>query len=89
MKGPNQKLVLVEWVDSCSAAGVWNDPTDLPDNPKTCFSVGWIVKESKSFLQIVSSAGLNDTDGFDHVSGDMIIPRGCIVRTKVLSRRRL
>ena len=89
MKGPNANLVLVEWVDSCSNASVWSQVGDLPDEPKTCFTVGWVIENNRKHIQLASSAGLADDDSFDAVSGDMTIPKGCVVRVKTLSRRRL
>jgi hypothetical protein len=88
-RGPNVKLVMVEWVDSCSYGGIWKDPSELDGGAKTCFTVGWVIHENAKSLTLASSAGLNATDGFDQVAGDMTIPRAAITRTKVLAKKRL
>lgn len=88
-RSPAARLVLIEWADSCSVRGVWKNPSDLDAVAKTCFTVGWVVKESRRAITVVGTASLNDEDAFDHIAGDMTIPKGCIVRTRTLSRSRL
>lgn len=87
-KSPKHPLVLVEWVDSCTTAG-WQFVSDISPTAKTCFSVGWIYRQSKQVVQLAASAGMTDSDGFDQVQGGITIPRGAIIRIKKLAKGRL
>ena len=70
------RLVLVEWVDSCSFVGsLWIGKDNVEGlDPHSCKSVGWIVKEDDEC--IVLAASLSDHE----YSGNMCIPKVCITK---------
>ena len=88
MKSPNEKIVLVEWVDSCTHQG-WNAPSDISHTAKTCFTVGCVVRETRQIIVLAGSCAMDDDDHFDQVTGTITIPQSCIVRSKTLFTRRL
>ncbi len=74
-------LVLVEWDDAC------NDSAWMPVNsvlkPFPCITVGFLIHDEPSFIQVASTLGLGDTS---EVSSRFTIPRGCIRKIKVLRK---
>lgn len=71
--------VCVEWVDITSAhGGAWIAPGELDESAAlgTCWTSGWVVKETKEFLCVVSSICLmGDEVSFGH---DTVIPHGVV-----------
>jgi len=75
MKPKLPKLVLIEWLDSCSIEH-WHD--DKPDTePLACRSVGWLVHDGKRAKTI--AAHMSDDDPPQR-SGEMTIPVVCITK---------
>ncbi len=77
------KLVMVEWLDSASVGGIWNDINEITDQScsLTCKSVGWLLVNNKDIIVIV--AHLTGKQG----SGDMTIPKRAIVKFTVLKKK--
>lgn len=79
------RLVEIEWVDSV-AHWRWEHPDDLRrwavEETMIQRSVGWILSESESYVQLVSSVG---EDG-ESASGSLQIPRVAILRVRDLAR---
>ena len=74
------KLVYVEWVDSSSLDRVWNSESLIREcSVCRCRSVGWIVHETEDHLTIAGHS-----DGDEHWSGEMTIPKAAIKRRKIL-----
>lgn len=74
-------LLLVDWLDSCSLSAnhTWKPESEvLAVTPVECRSVGWLVRETKAAITLVSS-----THG-DRVSGDITIPRFAITKRRAL-----
>ena len=76
-----KKVVYVEWDDSASSAGsIWkNKETVANFNTCRCKTIGFVIKETKDTLTIVSSS-----DGGDYVSGDMSIPKSAIRKRRIV-----
>jgi hypothetical protein len=72
-------LVLVTWKDAKSEASGWKSIDEVScGHPATVTSVGWIVRQTKNKLIIVSSiVG-------DHCDGDTTIPMGWVQSIKPL-----
>lgn len=74
------KLVYIEWWDHCSSDSVgWKSRASLLEinNPSLVKSVGWVLQETDTFIQIVSSAAATDVDD-DTYDGDVLIAKPCI-----------
>lgn len=83
------KLVLIEWIDSHSGRG-WQALDDIKANasPVRCRSVGWLVADTKDTKVLVPHlSGVDDEGVRPYGTGDIAIPRRCIVRCRVLSER--
>lgn len=72
-------LVLVTWKDAKSEASGWKSIEEVASGqPATVKSVGWILRQTKTKLVIVSSiVG-------DHCDGDTVIPMGWVKSIKHL-----
>ncbi len=70
------KLVMVEWVDSCSQYG-WHKPEEYDANVIHICSVGMLVREKDDSVSLISGKGIQ----WDTM---MTIPRACIKRIRTL-----
>ena len=70
----------VKWIDSYSDNSGWIDEEDISEENHFIESLGFFYKQTKDFLIIVHSRGLEDTD----VMGVLNIPLGCIKEIKKL-----
>jgi hypothetical protein len=70
------KLELIEWVDSTSpGASVWMDNHAVRElTPQICYSVGFVVKETRAHITVAGSWSENQA------SGTMCIPKKAIQR---------
>lgn len=67
------KLVLVKWIDAVTKDIGWRKIEDIKkQKPDKCETVGWIIKQTKSHVTIVSTIGGDECDG------DITIPLGMI-----------
>lgn len=74
------RLLKVTWLDACSLPAGWKSVKKAKKSkPAEIVSVGYLVKERKRSITLVSS--LTDDGDCD---GDVVIPRDWIVRTKKL-----
>jgi hypothetical protein len=72
-----RKLVLIDWVDSCSSVGGgWVFLDELEAGAKKCRSIGWIIAEDEESITVSGHLG-NDPD---QCLGDMTIPRCAIAK---------
>lgn len=77
-----RRLLQVTWIDSCSidGAGTWKDIDRVAGMaPCRVESVGWVIAEHSDFITLAASV-----DRDDHASGEICIPKGCIVRKRLL-----
>jgi hypothetical protein len=77
-----QKLVLIEWMDSHSGRG-WQTLDEIQGKaePLYCRSVGWLVKEAKQCKVIAPHiAGERNGDIILLGNGDMVIPTKAILK---------
>lgn len=82
------RLVIVDWVDSAAGSG-WREIASFgEDETVRCRSVGWIVRDTKMALQLVSHIGLDDAESCEQASGDMCIPKAAITRVRTLQERK-
>ena len=72
---------LVEWLDSRGATDRWARIEDLKDND-CCkmISVGWVISENETELQIAPHIGLEDDVSDAQFCGVMSIPKISITR---------
>lgn len=80
------KALYVEWDDSVSVGSrVWvHDDDVLASKPSRCKSIGFVFKESTSFLTLVGHL-----DGSSYTSGNMTIPKSAIrIRRRVALPKR-
>ena len=68
------KLCGIHWVDT---VGHRDDPADEPLKPLHCFSVGFVVEETKEYVKIASE--LIEDGTYQEV---VAIPKGCIKGVK-------
>ena len=83
--GVDLKLVLVEWYDHCSfTTATWRSKEEYDSlNPPLCKTVGWVLKEDKQMMILVST--WQESEEFDdQFVGDMAILKGVIKSVKVL-----
>ncbi len=80
------KLVYIEWEDARSIGSSWRDVKELLENagavPIIVKEVGWIVKEDKDTIVIVSS--LDERKDKTFVSDGTILPKSLIRKRKVI-----
>lgn len=76
-------IVLVEWVDSEGQDGLWQHYADYKKDtkrePKSIFSVGYLVKTTEHFIYLVP------TDSGHQVLGSIAIPKVAVQSVKSLS----
>ena len=84
MTRTQQKLVLIEWVDSHSGNG-WRPLDELADaaRPVMCRSVGWLVAEQNGTVVLVPHISGDETVR-RYGTGDIAIPTKAIVKRTVL-----
>jgi len=84
-------LVLVKWQDITSSYNGWQDLDDI-NKLKTalCYTPGWILREDKKNIYMVSSITKHSEDASDdsdvQVSFDTVIPKGVIESIKILKK---
>lgn len=72
---------MVDWLDHSRVTGGWRSQSELKPQAYTCRSVGWVVNESKTVLQLVPHFG--DIKRADmETEGVMNIIKSAIVRRK-------
>ena len=77
-----KKAVYVEWDDSssCGSSGAWAHKRDaVIEKPIRCKTVGFILDETDTHITLISTS-----DGENHVSGDMTIPKSAIRKRRVV-----
>lgn len=75
------KIVYVEWTDSCALDGVWKARSNIEDlDPNPIVSVGIIIRDEKDFLTIAAHVSQHQ------IAGEMCIPRACIKSIELLAR---
>lgn len=77
-----RRLLHVTWNDSCSidGGGTWKGSERVASmTPSRIDSVGWVLSETAKSVTLVSSVCESD-----NVSGEICIPKGCIVRKRIL-----
>lgn len=81
MTSVKRKIVIVDWVDSCSfSRQAWRDVEESRRlTPSAVQSVGFLVHQDKSHLVITGSL-----DKSENANGCHTIPRGCITRIRRL-----
>ena len=73
-----RKMVFVEWYDTAGFDNGWHTLGQVQDAATLAvYSLGWLVKDEKEYITIVSSMSLQDNP---KCLGDSCIPRGCIKR---------
>lgn len=76
---------IIEWVDHCTSeeTSAWKNLERLREEltPCTVRSAGWVLKETKDYLVLVSHIGINDERVWDQESqGEICILKGCIIK---------
>lgn len=81
MTTKKNKLVEVEWIDSCSYHR-WTDPDHLGEIavPSDCRSIGYLLVNDKDRIVVVQS--LDDDGG--SASEAMAIPKVCVKKIRTL-----
>lgn len=80
------ELEYVVWLDHCSLGPTrtWQDLADAVNlKPVKMYSVGWIIKETKTYIILVPTHNTSD-----HSYGEMLILKGCIKKRRVLRRKK-
>lgn len=83
------KLVMIEWVDSCSHAGQerWKKMEEIAadEGVVRCRSVGWLVGDHEDNKVIVPHiSGMDGNDLPPYGRGDLSIPTKAITKITVL-----
>ena len=81
----DNKIIYVEWVDSNQFAG-WQEVEELKtQRAMHCFSVGWVVAESKDSITLATNiTEENHPTAIYQCNGVMTIPKKAIVKSKVI-----
>jgi hypothetical protein len=69
------RMVLVEWRDSCFDEGWKTQKRALRHSTSNCRTIGFLLKNKRDSVTVVESQ--SDTG---HVDAVMAIPRGCITK---------
>jgi len=81
------KLVLIHWNDSARCVHEWERREGLeefPDTPMRCQSVGFVFKENKEAVFLISTLGNDDAGNQEQFVGGLVIPKSAITEMKVL-----
>lgn len=75
-KGYKNKLVCIEWLDHCNySTSIWRATDEYKElKPLTVQTVGWVVKETKKHIIVVSTLYPEGDKAF----GDM-----CIIKSSI------
>lgn len=75
------RLVLVKWIDAVTDNHGWRPLEQVRKGvPSRCQTVGWIIKQTKTYITLVATLGEDDCDG------DITIPIGMIKEIIPLSK---
>lgn len=79
-----KKFEYITWLDHCALhGGGWKAQDDIETlRPMPMYSVGWVVKETKKHVTLISH-GNNEGSA----KGDMCIIKKCIIRRVRLKER--
>jgi len=83
--GKDIRVVLIEWDDAVAGAGWIADHNG--QRPDRCISIGAVVAEDAQSVTLAGTWGL-DCDGSLQSNNRMTIPRGMIVKQRLLKLRR-
>jgi len=85
------RLVVIEWHDSMSYSAPWKAVVKLAEDLRKhgqdiIRTVGWIVDDTKDYVLTVGDLDFDADEKFSiqMVGRAMTIPRGCIIRMKVI-----
>jgi len=70
----------IKWIDSYSDNAGWMNESEISEENHFVESLGFFYKQTKDFLIIIHSRGIDDTDAM----GVLNIPLGCIKEIKRL-----
>lgn len=82
----NYPIVWVKWVDSYGCGSAWEEISDIEPIPHYCYSVGYLVAESKDCIVVVPHMSPKNTNigSEENGCGDMTIPVCAIVEWRDL-----
>lgn len=75
-------LYHIKWIDACSyPRQTWNDIEETADDMRPSYvdSVGFLIRKTRLHVTIV-----HNIDEHGHHSGEICIPRGCIVKYRLI-----
>lgn len=77
------RLMVVTWRDSVTLGrGGWKNAGEVATlEPALIETVGWVLRETSLSLTLAASW---DDDSEPHVEGHMCIPKGCIVKKRLV-----
>ena len=80
------KLIYVKWRDSCGVSSSWEYLKDFKfeNDIVSAESVGWLISENKVSITLVSNITNRDENEDVEIVGSMSIPKGCIIKRKIL-----
>lgn len=80
-----RRLLVVEWEDAAGPASEgWTHVRDHESSRYRCRTVGWVLKETRTHLVLVSNFGSIDDPGGGQMCGVMEIPTRMIKSKRVL-----
>lgn len=75
-------LVIIEWEDSRRPDGAWKHLAGEHDwDSVKCASVGWLVVDDKEKKVLAPNMGDIDDASNMQMSGEIVIPTSCVLRT--------
>lgn len=80
------KLVYIEWEDSCGSTGRWTEIKDMKPDQPIHKSIGWVLQENKRWMVIVphiSSYPEHPKVAYTG-QGQMTIPKSAILKKKII-----
>jgi hypothetical protein len=80
--GVTRRLEKIEWLDHLTyeSNAAWHSLEDIEAlEPVTCYTVGWVMKETRKYITVVSTLS---TDG--GAKGEFTIIKGAVVKRTVL-----
>lgn len=82
-----RRLVLVEWIDAAGdTESLWQNVQEAvkDDSSYTCYSVGWILRETDSHLTLAPHFGNVDDEDAEQMQGVLHIPKPMIRKQRTL-----
>ena len=77
------KVLKISWTDA-SSIDAWTKVKDLPENAHPCYSVGFLIKQTKLYYYLANTHTREDEENDLLTSGIIMIPKKWVIKIEVL-----